>query len=147
MRVLYLTMVALMSAAAPAVAQQSPAWGNQGAAGSDQGAMGDQGQAVMGNQGTMSGGQGMMGNQGMMGGPMREMMERGRFMEGMRALAAGTFFRIRKGDTEIDMHCPPSANMQLCVQAGSAMMNAFNQSLGSGGTSNSAPSGTPGGHQ
>ena len=90
----------------------------------------------------MGGNQGMMGNQGAMGGPMREMMEHGRFMEGMRALAAGTFFRIKKGDTEIDMHCPPNINMQLCVQAGSAMMSAFSQSIGSSGTSSG---GTPSG--
>ncbi len=60
---------------------------------------------------------------------MRGGMER-MFPALARALSNGTFFRVRIGDNEIDLHCPPSLALGACVT------NALELAKGLSSTSN-----------
>jgi len=51
-----------------------------------------------------------------------------------RAFANGTFFRVRVGDNEIDMHCPASLPLQSCVAAGDALVKSLSGASGSNAT-------------
>ena len=109
--------------AVPAFAQQ------QGGTSGQQGLQSGQGysqQPMMGT-GMMNRGQNAFGMPG----------ERGRLMEMaehhpglLRALGSGLFIRIAKGDSEVDMHCPPRLAPQACVQAAKELLSAARQEEG-----------------
>ena len=80
------------------------------------------------------------------GGPMRFMnAERmGLMMGAMRELASGTFFRFKRGDDEVDIHCPSSIALQSCVGAATDLMSSLRRT-GSGGGGGGSGSGQSGG--
>lgn len=63
-------------------------------------------------------------------GPLGRFM-RGRQMEGMMAMAhelgAGAFYRFRRGNDEVDIHCPSNQPIQECVNAATTLMQALRQ--------------------
>ncbi|MBV8613752.1 MAG: hypothetical protein JOY66_08255 [Acetobacteraceae bacterium] len=77
------------------------------------------------------------------GGPMRFMnAERMAMMMGaMRELGSGTFFRFKRGEDEVDIHCPSSIALQSCVGAATDLMSSLRRSGSSGGGSGSGQSG------
>jgi hypothetical protein len=82
------------------------------------------------------------------GGPMRFMnAERMGFIMGaMRELATGTFFRFKRGDDEVDIHCPSTIALQSCVGAATDLMSSLRRSgSGSGGGGGGSGSGQSGG--
>jgi len=42
-----------------------------------------------------------------------------------RAFASGTFFRVKIGDNEIDIHCPASTPLQGCVSSAIELMKGM----------------------
>ncbi|HJS85402.1 MAG TPA: hypothetical protein VJ779_08065 [Acetobacteraceae bacterium] len=80
------------------------------------------------------------------GGPMRFMnAERMGFMMGaIRELASGTFFRFKRGDDEVDIHCPSTVALQSCVGAATDLLGSLRRNAsggGGGGSSSSQPGG------
>ncbi|MDI3306617.1 MAG: hypothetical protein QJR07_05890 [Acetobacteraceae bacterium] len=75
-----------------------------------------------GQQGPMAGGPGGPSG-GMMGpGMMRKMQEMHHREHGPRSDPAA-HFRLRRGDSEVDIHCALQESMQACVAAASALID------------------------
>jgi hypothetical protein len=72
-------------------------------------------------------GEGGFGPMNFMGGERMGVM-----MRAARELAAGAFFRFKRGDDEVDIHCPPTVALQSCVGAAADLMSALRRT-GSGG--------------
>lgn len=43
------------------------------------------------------------------------------------ALASGTFYRFRRGDDEVDIHCPARQSLQDCVSGATQLMHTLQQ--------------------
>ncbi len=129
MRTAFLTAALLVGLAGPTLAQnQTPPAGPPGAGGAEE----------------MQPGMGMRGGEEG-GGPMRFMnAERmGFMMRAMRELATGTFFRFKRGDDEVDIHCPSTIALQSCVGAATDLMSSLRRTgSGGGGGSSSGQSGS-----
>ena len=41
------------------------------------------------------------------------------------ALGAGTFYRFKHGDNEVDVHCPPGVQLRDCIGGAIALMKAL----------------------
>lgn len=62
----------------------------------------------------------------MRGGEMRAMMMFA------HELASGTFYRFKRGDNEVDIHCPANASLPDCVNGAMHLMHALEQAGPSG---------------
>lgn len=60
-----------------------------------------------------------------------EHMMHGQQMKGMlalgEALGQGTFYRFRRGNDEVDVHCPPNQSVQECVSGATHLMQTLRQ--------------------
>lgn len=134
MRAALLTAALIAAFAVPAVAQNSS--GQQGQQGyqGNPGSQNDQdnygprgmmwrgaGPREWGGRGDWRGGPGGFADMGHRFGPehMREMMG----IAG--ALGAGVFYRFKRGDDEVDIHCPPRVSVQDCVNGATELMKAL----------------------
>jgi hypothetical protein len=68
----------------------------------------------------------------MMGGRMLEGMMRGRHMERMmtrvaQELAQGVFYRVKRGDDEVILHCPQSMPLNACVTGATELLKGMGQ--------------------
>lgn len=122
MRTSVLTAILLVGFASPVLAQnQVP--GQPADAGGN-----SQSQPGMANEHRMMGGM-MGGERGE--GAMRSMgAEQMRRM--MREMAAGAFFRVKRGNDEVDVHCPPDMTMQTCVGAATDLITALTRATTGG---------------
>jgi len=109
MRTTLLAGVLLLSFAAPGFAQMQN--GNQG----------EPGHYWNHHDDDRDGGGGWMQGRWMHGDHMRGMMQIA------HELAAGAFFRFKRGDDEVDVHCPPNQSLQDCVGAASQLMRNLPQ--------------------
>jgi hypothetical protein len=70
--------------------------------------------------------------QEMMGGRMLERMMRGRQMERMMAplvheLAQGVFYRVKRGDDEVILHCPQNMALNACVSGATELLKGMGE--------------------
>jgi hypothetical protein len=68
----------------------------------------------------------------MMGGRMLGRMMRGRQMEGMMAhlaheLAQGVFYRVKRGDDEVILHCPQNMALNACVSGATELLKGMGE--------------------
>jgi hypothetical protein len=68
----------------------------------------------------------------MIGGRMLGGMMRGRHMERMMAhlaheLAQGVFYRVKRGDDEVILHCPQSMPLSACVSGATELLKGMGQ--------------------
>jgi len=56
-------------------------------------------------------------------------MMRGEHMQDMmhfaQALANGTFYRFKRGDSEVDIHCPQNIPLETCVTGAQQLMRSL----------------------
>ncbi len=123
MRTAFLTAALLVGFAAPSFAQNQGQNGNY-----------EQPQRGM----NMSGGD-ESGPMNIMGGMNGRQM--GPMMQAARELAAGAFFRFKRGNDEVDIHCPPNVALQNCVGAAADLMGTLRRVASGSGESGSGESG------
>ena len=71
----------------------------------------------------------------MMGGRMLEGMMRGRHMERMMTrvaheLAQGVFYRVKRGDDEVILHCPQNMALNACVSGATELLKGMGEASG-----------------